>query len=213
MLTWPDGFFIESGGHDGKFQSNTLALEKFFGWRGLLVEPARSNIAKIHANRNRSIAIHAGLVARGDDGVRLSDPGGDPMGKITTGTGDVKGLALSSLLDELNVTQVDFWSLDVEGFEIQVLNGVDFGRHRPKLIVIEVWSSNREKVFTMMTDFGYDLVVGYDVETGISGFPEGLQHRDFLWRDRHWQHSLPKIVKPVRMSDIKTSDGEFVYGV
>jgi hypothetical protein len=119
VLTWPGGFFIESGGHDGNFQSNTLALEKFFGWRGLLIEPAMSNIAKIHANRNRSIAIHAGLVTLGDDGSKLSDPGGNPMGKIAIGIGNVEGRALSSLLDDLNVTEVDFWSLDVEGFEVE----------------------------------------------------------------------------------------------
>jgi hypothetical protein len=106
-------------GYDGKFQSTTLALEKFFGWRGLLIEPAISNIAKIHANRNRSIVIHAGLVALGDDGSKLSDPGGHPMGKIAIGTGNVKGRALSSILDDLNVTEVGFWSLDVEGFEVR----------------------------------------------------------------------------------------------
>jgi FkbM family methyltransferase len=213
VLSWPGGFFIESGGHDGKFQSNTLALEKFFGWRGLLVEPAISNIAKIHANRNRSIAIHAGLVALGEDGAKLSDPGGGPMGKIAIGSGNVKGRALSSLLDDLNVTEVDFWSLDVEGYEVEVLKGMDFRRLRPKLIVVEVWGYNRNEVFSLMTRFGYDLVVGYDVEKGISGFPQGLQHRDFLWKDSLWQHALPKIVRPRKRSDKKTPDGEFIYGV
>jgi FkbM family methyltransferase len=212
VLSWPGGFFIESGGHDGKFQSNSLALEKFFGWRGLLIEPAISNIAKIHANRNRSIAIHAGLVALGEDGAKLSDPGGDPRGKIAIGSGNVKGRALSSLLDDLNVTEVDFWSLDVEGYEVQVLNGMDFRRLRPKLIVVEVWGYNRDQVFSMMTRVGYDLVVGYDVEKGISGFPQGYQHRDFLWKDSRWQHSLPKIVTPKKLSDNKTPDGEFLYG-
>ncbi len=65
----------------------------------------------------------------------------------------------------------------------------------------------------MMTRFGYDLVVGYDVEKGISGFPQGHQHRDFLWKDRLWQHSLPKVVKPKILSDNKTADGEFLYVV
>ncbi len=178
------------------FNRTTLALEMLFGWRGLLIEPAKSNIAKIQANRKRSAAIHAGLVSRRENGVRLTDPGGNPMGKITTGTGDVQGWALSSLLDELNVTEVDFWSLDVEGYEIQVLNGVDFERHRPKFIVIEVWAVNRVNVFAVMNISGYELVVGWDVEMGISGFPEGIQHRDFLWRDRRWQHYPPKILKP-----------------
>src|ERR1700686_1931252 len=32
------GFFIEAGAHDGFTQSNTYYLERFRGWRGLLVE-------------------------------------------------------------------------------------------------------------------------------------------------------------------------------
>ena len=38
----PNGFFIESGGQDGLFQSNTLIAEREFGWTGLLIEPASS---------------------------------------------------------------------------------------------------------------------------------------------------------------------------
>src|SRR5438270_7132790 len=34
-----DGYFVEAGAHDGFTQSNTYWLERFRGWRGLLVEP------------------------------------------------------------------------------------------------------------------------------------------------------------------------------
>ena len=197
VLTWPGGFFIESGGHDGSFQSNTLALEKLFGWRGLLVEPAASNIPKIHESRPRSIVIHNGLVSFEDDGKPISDPGGSPMGKISVGIGAVTGRALSSLLDELNITRIDFWSLDVEGHEIEVLKGVDFKRHRPKYVVIEVRAYNKAKVFELMSSVSYNLVPGYDVEQGISGFPVGIEHRDFLWSDAHMAGIVPVIIKPV----------------
>jgi len=94
----------------------------------------------------------------------ISDPGGRPGGKITLGRGDVLGRELSLLLDELNITDVDFWSLDVEGFELPVLKGLDFERHRPKFILIEVWSHTKEKVFSLMSTKNYDLVPGTDDE-------------------------------------------------
>jgi hypothetical protein len=38
------GFFIECGALDGETRSNTLYLERFLGWRGLLVEANPSNV-------------------------------------------------------------------------------------------------------------------------------------------------------------------------
>jgi len=119
------------------------------------------------------------------------------MGKISVGIGAVTGRALSSLLDELNITRIDFWSLDVEGHEIEVLKGVDFKRHRPKYVVIEVRAYNKAKVFELMSSVSYNLVPGYDVEQGISGLPVGIEHRDFLWSDAHMAGIVPVIMKPV----------------
>src|ERR1700675_2623345 len=39
VIARDDGFFVEAGANDGYTQSNTYWLERFRGWRGLLVEP------------------------------------------------------------------------------------------------------------------------------------------------------------------------------
>ncbi|KAK4007010.1 hypothetical protein OUZ56_012164 [Daphnia magna] len=47
-----NGFFIECGGYDGQYLSNTLFMERSLNWNGLLIE-ADKNIFKKLLTRNR----------------------------------------------------------------------------------------------------------------------------------------------------------------
>jgi hypothetical protein len=49
----------------------------------------------------------------------------------------VPARTLTSILDEAGVRKIDFFSLDVEGFELSVLRGLDLDRYRPKYLLIE----------------------------------------------------------------------------
>ena len=46
------GFFVEAGAFDGEFYSNTLQMERNYGWEGVLIEPRFEYIFKI-INKNR----------------------------------------------------------------------------------------------------------------------------------------------------------------
>ena len=51
---------------------------------------------------------------------------------------EVPGRTLDSIIDEHAAgRQVDFFSLDVEGFELEVLKGLDLTKHAPKYLLIE----------------------------------------------------------------------------
>jgi hypothetical protein len=50
----------------------------------------------------------------------------------------VPARTLSSLLDEIEAPDVDLLSLDVEGYEPQVLRGLDLSRHAPHYILVEI---------------------------------------------------------------------------
>lgn len=151
------GFFVEAGALDGYTGSNTYYLEKFKGWRGLLVEPSPPDAAGCQQARRRSHVANCALVPFDYS---------DPTIELTYGADlsfvdgaycgqrhhertamieryrkpevfHVPARTLSSLLDEIDAPAVDFFSLDVEGYELSVLQGLDFDRHAPKWLLVE----------------------------------------------------------------------------
>ncbi len=50
----------------------------------------------------------------------------------------VAGRTLNSVLDEVSPPRFDLLVLDVEGYEVEVLRGLDLARHAPRFALIEV---------------------------------------------------------------------------
>lgn len=57
-----NGFFIESGANDGEYHSNTLYMERYLNWTGLLVEPGVNAYNKL-ISRNRKAYTLQGCVS------------------------------------------------------------------------------------------------------------------------------------------------------
>ena len=174
------GFFVEAGAVDGVFESNTYFLERWRGWDGLLVEPVPDMYRRLKVNR-RARAVNCALVSststettvRITPAHAISTIVGSPSGDTgRTGTAaaaiTVRARTLGSILDEIGNPRVDLLSLDVEGFELQVLQGLDFQRHRIDTIVIEcLTDALREEIHAFLsTDFA---------------FQQALTDRDFLY--------------------------------
>lgn len=64
---------------------------------------------------------------------------------------------LSSILDGIdNIPEIDFFSLDVEGYELEVLKGLDFSKYRPKYILVE--TSKFNEIDEYLTKNNYKLL-------------------------------------------------------
>ena len=154
------GVFVEAGANDGLKQSNTYYLERRRGWKGLLIEPIPRLAERCRQQRPRSLVVNAALVPPQLDGTMISLIDVDLMSIVSmaqeTGLAhdehvaageqvqgvkrknvSVRGRTLSNLIDEARLPHVDLLSLDVEGFELQALAGLDLSRHQPCWILVE----------------------------------------------------------------------------
>jgi FkbM family methyltransferase len=185
------GFFVEAGGHDGYTQSNTYYLERFRGWRGLLIEPMPEMAQEARRNRRRARLVECALVGPEHHAPEIEMEFGDLFttasaredgsewvrGGLLLGWRDhrverVPARALSDVLDEAGVEQLDLLSLDVEGQEADVLRGLDLARHAPSWILVEMHDAE-----TARAEIGALLGERY-VEHGM------LSPLDMLYRRR-----------------------------
>jgi FkbM family methyltransferase len=161
------GVFVEAGANDGFRQSNTYYLERFHGWSGVLVEPIPELADIARKRRRKSRVVNCALVATDfpEDTltIRFRDlmSSADPEVSETSWGWEraydvaVSARTLTSVLEEAGVGQVDLLSLDVEGQEASVLDGLDLDRFAPKWLLIEVRDRNLDRLSSRLP--GYEI--------------------------------------------------------
>jgi FkbM family methyltransferase len=156
-VNYKNGVFVECGANDGITASNSYLFETTLNWSGLLVEPTFENYIKCKELRSNSIVENYALVSfdyekhnstiSGDfiysednvNGLMSGISGVEKYYQPTIESKNIKVpcISLHNLILKHNIKSIDLFSLDVEGYELEVLNGVDFSYIRPKYILIE----------------------------------------------------------------------------
>ena len=147
----PPGFFVDVGAHDPVAYSQSYDLEQR-GWAGILVEPLPNMAKRLHGQRKAQV-YEVACSSPNDEGKLLTFHVADlystlqtksvAVGAVRTGQIKVQGATLDSLLRKANApTPIDYVSIDVEGHEIQVLEGLDLKHWRPRLLAIEDLAMN-----------------------------------------------------------------------
>ena len=144
------GYFVEAGACDGLHLSNTLILEREFGWSGICCEPNPHYYKRLISNRHCSFdkgALYDSdderveFYAAGENGGTLEDFKQEstrlkrrlsfPKIQATT-------IKLDTLLRKHNAPrEIDYISLDTEGSELRILDAFDFTRWDVHIFSIE----------------------------------------------------------------------------
>jgi FkbM family methyltransferase len=152
------GFFVEVGAFQPQYLSQTWQLEEA-GWDGLLVEPIPEHAEALRRNRRaRVYEVACGSPEQHGTTSPINVRGG--LSSFGSGEGaglDVRVVTLDWVLADAKVPKVDFLSIDVEGWEIEVLRGFSFSQYRPKLILLEDFAEGQGR-HRYMVAAGYKRV-------------------------------------------------------
>ncbi len=164
-----DGYCVEIGAHDGLTGSASYPFEKR-GWQCLLVEPIPESVEEIRKHRscvvvNCAVSDKEGTatfgVANGAEAMSTLDLTPSHLEWIKRAGGTVTEITvrtttLNKLLEEAAFPEIQFITIDVEGHEMEVLNGFTLEMHKPRIVIIEDNSVNgNPRVARHMSGHGY----------------------------------------------------------
>ena len=185
-----NGIFLDVGANDGIFTSNTAKLEFEYGWSGICIEANPDLIEKLNKNRPNSKNIHAAvwnerkLVEFEIPLNNVKKTQGNLLSRIYNIKRNAPGYKKDTItklvpVEAYTITDIvvsnmsmpyviDYMSLDVEGAEIEALQGIDFNLIDIKFMTVE--HGNRpgylEEIHNYLKPFGYTIhrINQWDVE-------------------------------------------------
>lgn len=178
-LSYENGYYVDVGAFDGRSSSNTYHLEKSLGWGGVLIEPVMHQYFRskqIRSSQNKFFnaacvskdykedkvellysASMSTIVTRGDENKALAwtEEGAKYLSRAESveRTWSQARTLDSILVESKSPRTIDLLSIDVEGNEKAVLEGIDFSLWNFKYIVIE--TKKESEAYFILISKGY----------------------------------------------------------
>lgn len=142
------GFYIDVGANHPTKDSNTYFFYKK-GWTGINIDALPEAMNLFRKQRKYDINIEAGIsdiedilnfyIFKESSYNTFNEKIIDEIKKVTQ-LEDVKKISvkpLCSILSQLNISSIDFMSVDVEGLDLNILRSNDWNNFRPKVVLVE----------------------------------------------------------------------------
>lgn len=153
-----DGIFLELGACDGLVYSNTKFFEDKLNFKGILIEPVKEMYNALIKNRSNNI-IYNNIISNDINDLEFLISRNGPVSSVKNNINEqfmnnwhknsiirkIKTKKLSDIFLDNKIEYIDFFSLDVEGSELDVLNTINWDKIKIYLICIELDGSNKEK--------------------------------------------------------------------
>ncbi len=172
--------YIDIGANDPILNNNTYAFYTS-GSHGVLVEPNPEYTDKLRKTRPRDVVLDVGIGAAADDVVVdyyvMKTAGGqlNTFSAEAAKSRDVKTVIKRTLV---NVNKIlaehfpsggpDLFSVDAEGYDLIILQSLDFDRFRPKVICAETLEDDKhvqKQIIDLLESKNYEVRAGTVVNT------------------------------------------------
>ncbi len=132
-----DGIYIELGGQNGVENSNTLFFELYLNYKGMIIEPTPNQFQQLIQNRSKNYCENYAIDINKDTKSFIGHNG--CSGLVDTMNKEhkerwhsnefeykVETIPIKDLIKKNNIKYIDFFSIDVEGGELNVLKSMDW---------------------------------------------------------------------------------------
>lgn len=171
-----NGSYVDVGAHHPKRFSNTYFFYKR-GWKGINIDATPGSMILFQKFRSRDINIESAISKENKELILYSfdEPAINTFDKILAEQrlleGNYKLISeikihtkpLSEILDQhISLSKkIDFLSVDVEGYDLEVLRSNNWDKYRPKFVIVECFGIEKferitsDEVYTFLTGHNY----------------------------------------------------------
>ena len=171
-----DGFFVDVGAHHPFRYSNTYLFYKK-GWRGINIDATPGSMRAFNKYRPDDINLEV-AVSQTSSGLYFYLFDDHAYNTFDADAAEKAQLAGAKFLEKVNIAsrslkhilnehltknkKIDFLSVDVEGFDLEVLKSNDWIRYKPGYILVECLDTSLPEISEDSTNI-YLISLGYSI--------------------------------------------------